>query len=139
MNDAAPARILLVDDDEALGRYLARVLTRGGFDVTHELDSGDALHRTENESWDLLITDIELPGMTGLELLDRVRQRLPAPRAAVLTGNPTVDYAVSALRNSAAEFLQKPIIAADLVAKATELIAAARAARTAGPATRWRS
>ena len=132
MDGSTPARILLVDDDEALGRYLARVLTRGGFEVTHELDSGGALHRIETESWDLLITDIELPGMTGLELLDRVRQRLPDLPVAVLTGNPTVDYAVSALRNSAAEFLQKPIIGADLVAKATELIAAGRAARTAG-------
>jgi LmbE family N-acetylglucosaminyl deacetylase len=132
MDGSAPARILLVDDDEALGRYLARVLTRGGFEVTHELDSGGALHRIETESWDLLITDIELPGMTGLELLDRVRQRLPDLPVAVLTGHPTVDYAVSALRNSAAEFLQKPIIGADLVAKATELIAAGRAARTAG-------
>src|SRR5580658_4624253 len=132
MSDSAPARILLVDDDEALGRYLARVLTRGGFEVTHELGSDRALYRIETESWDLLITDIELPGMTGLELLDRVRQRLPDLPVAVLTGNPTVDYAVSALRNSAAEFLQKPIVGADLVAKATALIAAGRAARTAG-------
>jgi two-component system, NtrC family, response regulator HydG len=132
MDGSAPARILLVDDDEALGRYLARVLTRGGFEVIYELDSGGALHRIETESWDLLITDIELPGMTGLELLDRVRQRLPDLPVAVLTGHPTVDYAVSALRNSAAEFLQKPIIGADLVAKATELIAAGRAARTVG-------
>ena len=135
MDGSAPARILLVDDDEALGRYLARALTRGGFEVTHELDSGGALQRIETESWDLLITDIELPGMTGLELLDRVRQRLPDLPVAVLTGHPTVDYAVSALRNSAAEFLQKPIVGADLVAKATELIAAGRAARTAGRET----
>jgi len=120
MDGSAPARILLVDDDEALGRYLARVLTRGGFEVTHELDSGGALHRIETESWDLLITDIELPGMTGLELLDRVRQRLPDLPVAVLTGHPTVDYAVSALRNSAAEFLQKPIIGADQAQRARE-------------------
>src|ERR1700683_1580545 len=128
MDGSAPARILLVDDDAALGRHLARVLTRGGFEVIHALDSGGALHRIATESWDLLITDIELPGMTGLELLDRVRQRLPDLPVAVLTGNPTVDYAVSALRNSAGEFLQKPIVAADLLAKATELLAAARGA-----------
>ena len=135
MDGSAPARILLVDDDAALGKYLARVLTRAGFEVTHELDSGDALHRIETEPWDLLITDIELPGMTGLELLDRVRQHLHDLPVAVLTGNPTVDYAVSALRNSAGEFLQKPIVAADLVAKATEMIAAARAAASAGRET----
>jgi two-component system, NtrC family, response regulator HydG len=126
-------RILLIDDDAALGGYLSRVLRgRGGFDVTHELDSAAALQRIEAEKWDLLITDIELPGMTGLELLERVRQKEPDLPVAVLTGNPTVDYAVTALRSSAAEFLQKPIAAEDLIAKATELIEAGRVARAAG-------
>jgi LmbE family N-acetylglucosaminyl deacetylase/CheY-like chemotaxis protein len=126
-------RILLIDDDAALGGYLSRVLRgRGGFDVTHELDSAAALQRIEAEQWDLLITDIELPGMTGLELLERVRQKEPDLPVAVLTGNPTVDYAVTALRSSAAEFLQKPIAAEDLIAKATELIEAGRVARAAG-------
>ena len=131
-----PGRILLIDDDRALGGYLMRVLRqRGGFDVTHELDSAGALRRLESESWDLLITDIELPGMTGLELLERVRQMHPDLPVAVLTGHPTIDYAVSALRNSAAEFMQKPISADDMVAKATELVEAGRAARAAGRET----
>ena len=125
-------RILLIDDDPALGGYLSRVLRSRGFEVTHELDSAGALHRIETEEWDLLITDIELPGMTGLELLDRVRCLVPGLPVAVLTGHPTVDYAVTALRNSAAEFLQKPIAADDLLARATELVEAGRKARAEG-------
>jgi LmbE family N-acetylglucosaminyl deacetylase/CheY-like chemotaxis protein len=126
-------RILLIDDDPALGGYLSRVLrSRGSFYVTHELDSAGALHRIETEEWDLLITDIELPGMSGLELLDRVRSLVPGLPVAVLTGHPSVDYAVTALRNSAAEFMQKPIAADDLVAKATELVEAGRKARAEG-------
>jgi two-component system response regulator HydG len=129
-------RILLVDDDLALGGYLTRVLRgRGGFDVTHELDSAGALRRIEAEQWDLLITDIELPGMTGLELLEQVRPLEPDLPVAVLTGHPTVDYAVSALRNSAAEFLQKPIAAEDLIAMAAKLVEAGRRARAAGRET----
>jgi two-component system response regulator HydG len=135
MEAGKPGRILLIDDDPALGAYLTRVLTRGGFEVTHELDSVGALQRIETESWDLLITDIELPGMTGLELLERVRQLVPDLPVAVLTGHPTLDYAVSALRSSAAEFLQKPIAPAALIAKATELVEAGRAARTASRET----
>ncbi len=136
MEASEPGRILLVDDDPALAGYLTRVLrARGGFDVTHELDSVGALRRIQTEQWDLLITDIELPGMTGLELLERVRQLEPQLPVAVLTGNPTVDYAVSALRSSAAEFLQKPITAEDLIAKAGELVEAGRAARAAGRET----
>ena len=89
--------------------------------------------------WDLLITDIELPGMTGLELLERVRELVPDLPVAVITGHPSVDYAVSALRGSAAEFLQKPIGAEDLAAKATELIEAGRAARAAAGRRCWPS
>jgi LmbE family N-acetylglucosaminyl deacetylase len=126
-------RILLIDDDPALGAYLARVLrTRGGFDVTHELDSVGALRCIETAQWDLLLTDIELPGMTGLELLDRVRQLVPDLPVAVLTGHASVDYAVTALRSSAAEFLEKPIEADVLVARATALVEAGREARAAG-------
>jgi LmbE family N-acetylglucosaminyl deacetylase/ActR/RegA family two-component response regulator len=125
-------RILLVDDDLALGGYLSRVLRSGGFDVAHELDAPAALFRVEAEQWDLLITDIELPGMNGLELLERVSEKVPELPVAVLTGHPSVDYAVTALRGSAAEFLSKPVSAADLLAKATELIESGRAARDAG-------
>ncbi len=124
--------------------YAVPVGSRGGFYVTHELDSAGALHRIETEEWDLLITDIELPGMSGLELLDRVRRLVPGLPVAVLTGHPSVDYAVTALRKSAAEFMQKPVAADDLVAKATELVEAGRKARAEGrPSTRncgrWRT
>ena len=122
-------RILIVDDDSALGGYLCRVLRTGGFDVAHELDAHTALSRVQGEQWDLLMTDIELPGMNGLELLERVREMVPDLPVAVLTGHPSVDYAVTALRGAAAEFMSKPVSGADLLAKATELIQAGRAAR----------
>jgi two-component system response regulator HydG len=134
--DRSRGQILLIDDDPALGGYLSRVLrSRGGFDVTHELEPGAALRRIQDQSWDLLITDIEMPGMTGLELLERVRQLVPALPVAVLTGHATVDYAVTALRSSAAEFLEKPITAEHLVARAPERIKAGRAARAASQET----
>jgi two-component system, NtrC family, response regulator HydG len=128
-------RILLVDDDPALGVYLCRVLRSARFEVTHELDADGALGRVQKGQWDLLITDIELPGMSGLELLRRVRQFAPGLPVAVLTGHPSVDYAVSALRGAAAEFMMKPVGRDELVAKAAELIETARADRTRGRET----
>lgn len=128
-------RILLVDDDPALGEYLRRVLSARGFEVVHELDSEGALQRIMTARFDLLISDIELPGMNGLELLERARQAAPRLPVALLTGHPSVDYAVTALRGSAAEFLLKPVSAAELIAKATALIEAGRAARAAGQET----
>jgi LmbE family N-acetylglucosaminyl deacetylase/ActR/RegA family two-component response regulator len=125
--DQQRGRVLLVDDDPVYSEYLRRVLSSGGFAVVHEPDAPAALARVRTEPWDLLITDIELPGMNGLELLERVRELVPGLPVAVLTGHASVDYAVSALRGAAAEFLRKPIRSADLVAKAAELIAAGRA------------
>jgi LmbE family N-acetylglucosaminyl deacetylase len=129
--DQMRGRILLIDDDLALGAYLARVLrTHGRFEVTHELDAGSALRSLESEQWDLLITDIEMPGMTGLELVAKVQRVAPDLPIAVLTGHPTVDYAVTALRRSVSEFLSKPIAAEDLIGRATALIEEGRRART---------
>jgi len=129
--------ILLAEDDPDTAEFLCRVLrSRGGFEVVHELGAEQALRRMRSrKQWDLLITDIQLPGMSGLELLGRARELMPDLPVAVITAYPSVDYAVSALRGSAAEFLQKPISAADLVAKAARLIQAGRAARAAGRET----
>jgi CheY-like chemotaxis protein len=125
-------RILLVDDDLSLGAYLARVLrTHGQFEVTHELDAAAALRGLEAEQWDLLITDIEMPGMTGLDLIGRARRLVPGLPVAVLTGHATVEHAVTALRRSAAEFLAKPVAAEDLITAATTLIEAGRRTRNA--------
>jgi LmbE family N-acetylglucosaminyl deacetylase len=128
-SDDQRGHILVVDDDPVYGEYLRRVLSSAGFAVTHQPDAEGALARVHTGQWDLLITDIELPGMNGLELLDRVRELAPGLPVAVLTGHASVDYAVSALRRAAAEFLQKPVSREVLVAKAVELIEAARAAR----------
>ena len=127
-DDQQRGRVLLVDDDPVYSEYLRRVLSSGGFAVVSESDAAAALARVRAEPWDLLITDIELPGMNGIELLKRVRELVPDLPVAVLTGHASVDYAVSALRGAAAEFLRKPIGRANLVAKAAELIAAGRAA-----------
>ncbi len=129
-----PGSILLVEDDPDAGEGLCQLLRlRGGFEVVREHDAEGALSRIgSGQQWDLLITDIELPGMSGLELLERARQLMPGLPVAVMTGFPSVDYAVSALRGSAAEFLQKPVRAADLIAKAATLIQAGRADRAAG-------
>jgi LmbE family N-acetylglucosaminyl deacetylase len=128
-NDEERGRVLLVDDDPAYSEYLRRVLSSAGFGVVREPDAEGALTRVRTEQWDLLITDIELPGMNGLELLEQARELVPGLPVAVLTGHVLADYAVPAVRGAAAEFLQKPISRADLVAKAAELIEAGRPAR----------
>ena len=88
-----PGSILLVEDDPDAGEGLCQLLRlRGGFEVVREHDAEGALSRIgSGQQWDLLITDIELPGMSGLELLERARQLMPGLPVAVMTGFPSVD------------------------------------------------
>ena len=66
-----PARILVVEDDPEAASFIIQVLAvRGNFDVTHTADPVAALLRASTESWDLVLTDVEMPGMTGIELLE---------------------------------------------------------------------
>jgi LmbE family N-acetylglucosaminyl deacetylase/ActR/RegA family two-component response regulator len=124
-------RILLIDDDRVFGIWAAQVLCkRGGHELKHVLDPAAGLRCVETEPWDLVITDIEMPGMTGIELLQRVRLVEPALPVAVVTAHATVDRAVSALRSSAVEFFHKPMPADDFLVKVAELISRGRAARS---------
>ena len=129
---AGRGRILVVEDDPVSAAYVMHVLrNRGGFTVTHAADPQDALRQATAARWDLVLTDVEMPGMTGIELLGHLRDRAPQLPVAVLTAHPSVDYAVQALRNSADEFLEKPIQPDRLVAVVAGLVAKGRAVREA--------
>jgi two-component system, NtrC family, response regulator HydG len=131
-SSGAVGRILVVDDDLVTARFMAHVLgNRGGFEVRHALDPTMALAMAESESWDLVITDVEMPTMTGLELLEALRQVSPEVPVAVMTAHASVDYAVQAIRSHADEFLEKPVHPDQLIATATALITRGRAARQA--------
>ena len=123
-------RILLIDDDVALGAATARTLTQlGGFEVTQALDSGEGIRQIKSGNWDLIITDIELPGMSGLELLHIIHRLEPSLPVAILTGHASFDRAVEALRDSAADFLQKPIAGRELVSRVRDLVGQDRPVR----------
>jgi LmbE family N-acetylglucosaminyl deacetylase len=128
----SPGRILVVEDDPEAAAYVLHVLrNRGGFEVSHIADPAAALERARGERWDLVLTDVEMPGMTGIELLEAVREITPQLPVAVYTAHPSVDYAVRALRNKADEFLEKPVRPDKLVQTVTALVAKGRAAREA--------
>ena len=123
-------RILVVEDDPEAASFLIQVLgVRGGFDVTHTADPVAALLRASSEPWDLVLTDVEMPGMTGIELLESLRRVAPDLPVAVMTAHATVHSAVSALRSRADEFLQKPLHPAQLTDTVSRLIAKGRAER----------
>jgi len=127
-----PARILVVEDDPEAASFIIQVLAvRGNFDVTHTADPVAALLRASTESWDLVLTDVEMPGMTGIELLESLRQVAPDLPVAIMTAHASVGSAIGALRSRADEFLEKPLRPAQLTATVTRLVAKGRAERQA--------
>jgi serine phosphatase RsbU (regulator of sigma subunit) len=109
-------RVLVVDDDRDIAGYVRVLLQRrAGCEVTAINDPRDAPAAAAKFRPDVLVTDIEMPGITGLELIGMVRAVAPGLPVVVMTAHASVDYAVQALRNEADEFVEKPIVAAHMV------------------------
>jgi len=125
-------RVVIVEDDPDVAEYTRTVLQkRGGFEVRVTGDPFQAKGLVEEFDPDVVVTDIEMPGMTGLTLMEQIRTVQPDLPIVVMTAHISVDYAVAALRAQADEFLTKPIGAVELVAVVTRLAADGRANREA--------
>ena len=123
------ARILLIDDDRVFAIWVAHVLRRhGGFELTHVLDAAEGLRRAETEPWDLVITDIEMPGIRGPELIERMRRGNSSLAVAVVTAHASTEPAVAALPSSV-QVLPKPMSADAFLGKVTALVTHGRGAR----------
>jgi len=104
----APARILIIDDDRAFRVGTGALLTDEGYDVT-AVESGEAgLAALEEDRFDLVLLDLRMEGMSGLEVLERVRAEGSRIPVVMLTGYATVDTAVEALKRGANDYLTKP-------------------------------
>lgn len=101
-------RILVVDDEAIARDNLALALARRGHDTRTAASAKDALACLEVEEFDLVLTDLKMEGMDGLALLRHIRDRHPDIEVVVLTGYPTVDTAVEAMRAGAYDYLAKP-------------------------------
>ncbi|WP_418277115.1 response regulator [Isoptericola jiangsuensis] len=130
-------KVLVVEDDPDAAVYVRTVLQRtGGMEVTVSDDGAVALELLRAERFDLLVTDIELPGLSGLEMVRALRAdglRIPV---IVMTAYASVDYAIEALRDDVDEFLVKPLDSARLVERARALVEEARRAGTPTPKER---
>ena len=124
-------RAIVVEDDLDVLFFVRTVLMRRGFEVVALSDPLLARQAVLDFSPDVVITDIEMPGLSGLDLIAQVREAQPGTPVAVMTAHVSVNYAVSALRNSADEFMTKPIASAELVGVATRLAEEFRRAQAA--------
>ena len=103
------ARILVVDDEEGVREFLAEALEDDGHVVTRAGDGREAAETIRAQAFDLLITDLKMPGLDGMELLRLVRAEQPEIEVIVLTAHGSVETAVEAMKQGAFDYLQKPI------------------------------
>lgn len=118
-------RVLVVDDNASLLRFLVTAFSANGCTVTQAAAAEQALTLITEQSFDLVVSDIKMPGLSGLDLLRAVKGRQPGTPVVLITGNPSVNSAVFGLRHGAYDYLPKPFS----IREVQELLARIRADR----------
>ena len=106
--------LLLVDDDDELREDMARFFSRRDYNVSECADAEQALVFADQRAFDVIVLDMMMPGMSGLELLAKLKERGSEAEFVMLTGQGTIETAVEAMKLGAREFLTKPISLRDL-------------------------
>jgi len=106
--DASKEQILVVDDEEDLGKAIVEILTLEGFEVDQAVSAEDAGEKLSQTAYDVLITDHNLPGKTGVELLEESLISYPEIIGIIVTGHGTIETAVTAMKKGAYNYLAKP-------------------------------
>jgi DNA-binding NtrC family response regulator len=114
MFDPKQIDLLLVDDDADFRELAARRFQRSGYQTQPAADGEEALALAERRQFDVAILDMRMPGMSGLELLEKLRQSNPEGEFIMLTGEGTIETAVKAMKLGAFDYITKPFPLADL-------------------------
>ena len=118
------SRILVADDDRITRHVLGKVLTGAGFTVTVAKDGVDALKVLRHRRFDLLLLDVWMPRLNGLDLLERLRTRKSRPRVIVMTSDEAPETLLAAVRQQAFKYVHKPIDAMELLRTVREVLKA---------------
>jgi len=127
--------VLLIDDEPIVGKRLGPSLTKIGCDVEAFEDPKKALERIDEKSFDVVVTDIRMGEIDGMQVLDHVRARSPRTKVIMITGYAMVELAREAMEKGAFDFVAKPFRAKDLrevIARAAEALGASVALDNAG-------
>ncbi|HOV85086.1 MAG TPA: response regulator [Syntrophobacteraceae bacterium] len=108
------AKILLVDDEVTFANNMSRLLAKRGYEVSVVHGGEDALRKVENEEYDVVILDLKMPGMDGLDTLKVLKKRKPFIEVIILTGHGSVDSAVDGMHLGAFDYVTKPVYVEDL-------------------------
>jgi CheY-like chemotaxis protein/anti-sigma regulatory factor (Ser/Thr protein kinase) len=125
---AAPRRVLIVDDDRALRFAVTALLQEAGYDTDQAADGPEALLKLQQQGADLMLLDIGLPGMSGLDVLAQARGIAAAPRVVIMTADDTPETLLRAVRGQAHRYVRKPVPPGKLVEVVGDVLGASPAA-----------
>lgn len=117
-----PDRILVVDDEQVIRESVSFLLTKEGYTVLEAADGADAYRKLQAETFDVVITDLEMPEMKGIELLERIVHTSPQTAVLIITAYGSLETAITALRKGASDYILKPIEFDDLLLKLKRLL-----------------
>lgn len=110
-------RVLLVDDEEQFVETLAERLAMRDYDVTTSLSGDDALEQVRGYNFDVVVLDVLMPGVDGIETLREIKQIKPLTEVIMLTGHATVETAIEGMKLGAYDYLMKPCETEELITK----------------------
>ena len=113
-------RIMLVDDEERFLQTTKKMISKKGYDALTATSGEECLKKLEEELVHVVILDVKMPGMDGVETLKHIKQRFPLVEVIMLTGHATAESAVEGLKLGATDYLTKPTNIEDLITKAEE-------------------
>lgn len=115
-------KILLIEDDRVIAEFVAKGLREAGYTVSHEADGLNGLHSAQSCDFDLAIIDLMLPGMDGLTIIDRLREKKISLPIIILSARRSIDDRVHGLRHGGDDYLTKPFSFSELLARVEALM-----------------
>jgi two-component system response regulator PilR (NtrC family) len=116
--------VLIVDDEEIIRESLSFILGKEGYRVADAANGRAAVERLKEESFDLVLTDLEMPEMKGIELLEHISNACPETMVVIITAYGSIDTAIAALRRGAVDYILKPVEFDELLIKVRRLLQA---------------
>ena len=128
-NPSVRPTVLIVDDDNGIRKLLTTVLSENGYDTDACGTAQEAIAKANERSYNMVLIDIILPDMNGLELLTRIKETKPKTRKIIMTGNPSLQNAVEALNKGADAYVMKPLDVARMLTTLEEQLKKQQAER----------
>ncbi len=114
-------KILIAEDEDITLKHLVNSLEREGYSVAGVKNGADALRKIEGDHFDLLISDIKMPGLTGLELLEKIKERQLESEVIIITGFGSIDSVIEAMKKGAYDYVTKPFNLDELLLKVRKI------------------